>query len=289
MLIDRLLSLYSPSHSKDSDEKEESIAKTSIFFKFCLQIIMLFLILFFVGMISPLRGDLNLQYKCMIDTNRQSICFYIIYNGFLKGFYILYSIYFMIGAFQLKYGLRKYKKRNTLLNNYNLFNYTCFMIYRAIPFIFEMKTILDWTIKKTSLSLFQWLKLEDIHAKLYASKMESISRKNREVGQKIDLIIKFFLGVCLLLILLILIFGPMLIFSSLNPGSKLNYVNGGSIEFGIKVDNMNYYKIFESSHVGKVSMITDKEYKDKNLENSTLLHAINRDRMQVSLKINSSL
>jgi hypothetical protein len=36
-----------------------------------------------------------------------------------------------------------------------------FRMYRAIPFLFELKTIYDWTFSHTSLNLFQWIKVED--------------------------------------------------------------------------------------------------------------------------------
>jgi hypothetical protein len=40
-------------------------------------------------------------------------------------------------------------------------------IYRAIPFVFEIRTIMDWMIERTTLKLGEWFQLEDISASLY--------------------------------------------------------------------------------------------------------------------------
>lgn len=45
-----------------------------------------------------------------------------------------------------------------------------FSIYRGIPFVYEMRTVLDWAITPTTLSVYEWLKFEDIYAELYAVK-----------------------------------------------------------------------------------------------------------------------
>lgn len=53
---------------------------------------------------------------------------------------------------------------------------------RAIPFFTELKVIMDWTFIKTSLDLFQWFKLEDIHYILYCSKLDADNYKKNKVG-----------------------------------------------------------------------------------------------------------
>ncbi len=34
--------------------------------------------------------------------------------------------------------------------------------YRALPFVYELHTVLNWTIHKTALDFFEWLKVEDL-------------------------------------------------------------------------------------------------------------------------------
>ena len=51
--------------------------------------------------------------------------------------------------------------------------------YKAIPFIWEMKVIIDWTVTSTCLDLFQWFKLDDAYNTLYYNEQQSDSRKQR--------------------------------------------------------------------------------------------------------------
>jgi len=41
------------------------------------------------------------------------------------------------------------------------------MGYRMIPFVFEPRSVIDWTVTKTTLTFGQWLKLEDIYSTNY--------------------------------------------------------------------------------------------------------------------------
>jgi len=43
-------------------------------------------------------------------------------------------------------------------------------IYRAIPFVYELRTLLDWICTPTTLIFFNWLTVEDIKTELYYRK-----------------------------------------------------------------------------------------------------------------------
>jgi hypothetical protein len=47
------------------------------------------------------------------------------------------------------------------MEHYSVVHANIFKVYRAVPFLFELKTIYDWTFSETALNLFQWVKLED--------------------------------------------------------------------------------------------------------------------------------
>ena len=57
-----------------------------------------------------------------------------------------------------------------------------FAVFCAIPFIYEMRAILDWACTPTTLRLIEWLKLEDIRAWLYRRECDLRSRVRRNVG-----------------------------------------------------------------------------------------------------------
>lgn len=43
-------------------------------------------------------------------------------------------------------------------------------VYRALPFVFEINTLLEWIVTDTTLLFYDWLKCEDIFAQLYQVK-----------------------------------------------------------------------------------------------------------------------
>jgi hypothetical protein len=40
-------------------------------------------------------------------------------------------------------------------------------VLQAVPFLYELRALLDWTCSATPLNWYQWLKLEDIRASLF--------------------------------------------------------------------------------------------------------------------------
>lgn len=107
----------------------------------------------------------------------------------------------------------------------------------ALPFLPLLKVIMDWTFSVTSLDLFQWFKLEDIHLLLYKAKLQSVDRQEVKPGDPVAPVLKFGMGWCALIILLLLIFGPLVLFSSLNPASTLNPVANMEFSIGLKITN----------------------------------------------------
>jgi hypothetical protein len=43
----------------------------------------------------------------------------------------------------------------------------CVACSQAVPFLYELRALLDWTCSATPLNWYQWLKLEDIRASLF--------------------------------------------------------------------------------------------------------------------------
>ena len=96
------------------------------------------------------------------------------------------------------------------------------MIYRALPFIYEIQILLDWTITYTSLNLFEWFNINEVYSFLYIAKVNSINFLTEKIGTPVSKILKFGLGVIGLIIIFGLIYGPLFLFSDLNPISSKN-------------------------------------------------------------------
>ena len=62
---------------------------------------------------------------------------------------------------------------------------------------------------------------------MYYAKMQSIGYLDRKVGEKVGKFNKCMQGCLLVLFILICIFGPLILFSTLNPSTKSNLIIGG--------------------------------------------------------------
>ena len=130
-----------------------------------------------------------------------------------------------------------------------------FSLYRGLPFAFELRTMLDWTFTETSLSLFQWLKFEDIYAELFITKVTQMVYQRHPLGKKIGRCDKIFQGICGILMIILIILLPLIIFSSLNPTQEKNDINTMSVEIGISVDDHSYYSLYAASRVQQIYRI----------------------------------
>lgn len=45
---------------------------------------------------------------------------------------------------------------------------------QAVPFLYELRALLDWTCSATPLNWYQWLKLEDIRASLFVEECRCV-------------------------------------------------------------------------------------------------------------------
>ena len=93
----------------------------------------------------------------------------------LIAFSFFYFIYFILSGLQVKYGYKKFKKINSFMVKRNTFRYIFMMVFVAIPFLYEIKCIMDWTFLQTSLQLFDWFKLFSIYVSSFKAKMQQKS------------------------------------------------------------------------------------------------------------------
>ena len=58
--------------------------------------------------------------------------------------------------------------------------------YRLVPFVFEFRSVLDWTVTRTTLTFGQWLKIEDIYSTNYDIKSCARARPGSTRGGGAD-------------------------------------------------------------------------------------------------------
>ncbi len=94
-------------------------------------------------------------------------------KGVTIGFYLLWCLYFLVGARQLYHGYSDSPPENSLMNHgVDPPIPLIYRIYLAIPLLLEMRTLLDWVSMRTSLDLFMFLKLKTIHTEVFLNKCE---------------------------------------------------------------------------------------------------------------------
>lgn len=77
------------------------------------------------------------------------------------------------------------------MRHVNTWGYLGLQIFCGLPFIYELRAVLDWSCTPTTLKLFDWLKLEDISTSLYFVTCDRYGREGRRLGQRQPRYMKF--------------------------------------------------------------------------------------------------
>ncbi|KAJ4842517.1 hypothetical protein Tsubulata_034651 [Turnera subulata] len=173
----------------------------------------------------------------------------------LRAIYLTKAISLALQAIQLRFGIphKSTLYRQFLTSSISQINFLGFRMYRALPFLYELRCVLDWSCTTTSLTMYDWLKLEDIHASLFLVKCDwHLNRASHKQGEKQTKMTKFCNGICLFFVLLGVIWTPMLMYSSGNPTNIANPIKEASISIDIKTDT-GRLRMFETKLCKKIS------------------------------------
>ena len=158
----------------------------------------------------------------------------------LLAFAFFYFIYFFLSGLQIRFGYKRYKSINSMLTRRRDFNNLILIHYTAIPFLYEIKVMMDWSFCRTSLSLNDWFTLLNIYYASFKAKMKYFSATSAKLGEYLTNWNKIS-GFCGFILILIIIFGPMILFSGLNPIAQPNLVTAGALQVGIQIQDGNYF------------------------------------------------
>ena len=114
-------------------------------------------------------------------------------------------MYFYLSAYQIKVGLPEIRKGSFIVDQFNVYGSTIYRAYLAIPFIFELRSIIDWTFTKTALDVFQWIKLAQVQADMYVAKCVNKDYMNHKLGKQQPFWKKVVIGCTLTVFVLALI------------------------------------------------------------------------------------
>ncbi|EPB80437.1 hypothetical protein ANCCEY_00534 [Ancylostoma ceylanicum] len=139
-------------------------------------------------------------------------------NSVAKSFYVIKCLYLLVSAWQIRNGYPQLCIGNLLTHAYGLANMVCFKVFMAVPFLFELRTAIDWTWTDTSMPLFDFFNMENFFAVVYNLKCARTFEQSYPAPRGVPkgAIVKYMMGLPMILLIVFLVWCPLLAFSLLN-------------------------------------------------------------------------
>ncbi|KAH9730055.1 Piezo-type mechanosensitive ion channel-like [Citrus sinensis] len=79
----------------------------------------------------------------------------------LRAIFLAKAVSLSLQAIQIRYGIphKSTLYRQFLTSEVSRINYFGYRLYRALPFLYELRCVLDWSCTSTSLTMYDWLKM----------------------------------------------------------------------------------------------------------------------------------
>ncbi|XP_012229785.1 piezo-type mechanosensitive ion channel component isoform X2 [Linepithema humile] len=184
--------------------------------------------------------------------------------------YMVKCFYLLLAAYQLRQGYPTRILGNFLCKKYSIVNYVLFKGFMLVPFLFELRAVMDWIWTDTSMTIMDWFKMEDIFASIYQIKcmrgVESDFPQPR--GEKKKQMSKYLVGGSALLLIIGLIWFPLLLFAL---GSTVG-ISNLPYDVSMKIRIGPYEPIYSMSAQGSSIM----EYKKDEYKHLTDLYSTDR-------------
>jgi len=168
----------------------------------------------------PIKGNIDLYGTVYCDSNNHEVYNYGCFNFHSRlsiiGFYCLWLIYFSISANQLRYGLPIQKYASSVCSIESDEGAPICAVYMAIPFIAELRCLLDFIFSKTALDPFQYWQCFSYHTELYQAKWNNkYYVEDKRLGDDVTFLDARLPGYIICVILMALTIGPFILFSEL--------------------------------------------------------------------------
>jgi Piezo non-specific cation channel, R-Ras-binding domain/Ankyrin repeats (3 copies) len=147
-------------------------------------------------------------------------------NPYLQAFFCIKAVYLVCSGLQVRYGYPTIERTGfqAIMRKPSLTAAAVVRTYRAIPFVFELRTLMDWMVNDSALDVWAHFKLEDLYASMFLVQCDIIGRKMRKRGEPQPSWSKYVNGALIFGLLLFILIAPLLVFSSANPAQDTNNV-----------------------------------------------------------------
>ncbi|XP_063239606.1 piezo-type mechanosensitive ion channel component-like [Bacillus rossius redtenbacheri] len=130
-------------------------------------------------------------------------------------FYMVQAAYFVFSAYQIRCGFPLIVLGNVICSSYGAVNYYLFKVYLLVPFLMEMRGIMDWMFTTTSMSLMTFLATESIHGHMFRMKckQDGEALAPRAAAVQVSPPKKHLVGGVALLLIFAIIWCPLYVFT----------------------------------------------------------------------------